>query len=59
MLIGRQHFATALNHSARLADQWGWLLEGRAVIKRFVLSFVAFIGLIVPGAILIALLVAH
>jgi hypothetical protein len=34
-------------------------LEGRAVIKRFVLSFVTFIGLIVPGAILIAMLVAH
>jgi hypothetical protein len=48
-----------LNHSARLADQLRWLMEGRAVLKRFVLSSLVFIGLIVPGAILIALLVAR
>jgi hypothetical protein len=33
-------------------------LEGRAVLKRFVLTFLAFIGLIVPAALLLALLVA-
>jgi hypothetical protein len=34
-------------------------MEGRAVVKRFLLSSVVFIWLIVPGAILIALLVAR
>jgi hypothetical protein len=34
-------------------------LEDRAVLKRFMLTSLAFIGLIVPGAILIAMLVAH
>jgi hypothetical protein len=57
--VGRRYFATALNHSAPPADQRGWLMEGRAVVKRFLLSSVVFIGLIVPGAILIALLVAR
>jgi hypothetical protein len=37
----------------------GWLLEGRAMVKRFVVSSVVFVGLVVPGAILIALLVAR
>jgi hypothetical protein len=34
-------------------------LEGRAVLKRFVLMSFVFIGLVVPGAILIAMLVAR
>jgi hypothetical protein len=58
-MVCRRHFATALNHSAPPADQQGWLLEGCAVVKRFALSFVLFVGLVVPGAILIALLVAR
>lgn len=33
---------------------WG----GRAVLKRFIIAFMIFIGLIVPGALLLALLAA-
>jgi hypothetical protein len=47
-----------LNHPSAPPDQWV-PLEGCAMLKRFILTFVAFIGLIVPGALLIAMLVAR
>jgi hypothetical protein len=54
----RRFFATALNHPSAPPDQWV-PLEGCAMLKRFILTFVAFIGLIVPGALLIVMLVAR
>jgi hypothetical protein len=47
-----------MNLFARPHDPCRWIGEVCAVLKRFIVAFIVFIGLIVPGALLLALLAA-